>query len=156
MTPRNYQINVPTIATEKLDNEVMVVHLVKGNYYSLTGTGAAIWDLIASGTSDTAILSRLVENYAGDAQGMKQSLARFIDELRAEELIVVSGGSAMSKPPPEAGIAPVDRQPFAAPQLEKYTDMQELLLIDPIAEDETLSRSNRPARVRECAARSRP
>jgi hypothetical protein len=134
MAPRNYQVNVPTVATEKLDNEVMVVHLVKGNYYSLTGTGAAIWDLIASGASDAAILSNLVANYAGDAQTIEQRLERFIAELSAEELIVVSDAAAASTATAPAPTTLADRQPFAAPQLEKYTDMQELLLIDPIHE----------------------
>ena len=54
MALRTYGVNAPLVATEKLDKEVMVVHLAKGNYYSLTGTGAAIWDLLASGRSEAA------------------------------------------------------------------------------------------------------
>lgn len=133
MAARNFQVNVPTVATEKLDNEVMVVHLVKGNYYSLTGTGAAIWDLLAAGSSEAEILHELVATYAGDAQSIKECLGRFIAELSAEELIVAGDGSTAGTA--EASERPLtSRQAFAAPQLEKYTDMQELLLIDPIHE----------------------
>ena len=133
MAARSYRVNEPTVATEKLDNEVMIVNLEKGNYYSLTGTGAAIWDLIVSGHTEAAVLAEVVAHYAGDLAEIRRSLDRFVAELCAEELIVgtehapVNGTHA---PKPAAGNLPR----FVAPQLDKYTDMQELLLIDPIHE----------------------
>jgi Coenzyme PQQ synthesis protein D (PqqD) len=134
MPSRSYRVNAPLIATEKLDNEVMIVNLGKGNYYSLTGTGAVIWDLIALGRTESSILSEIVDNYVGDAEVIRQSLDRFVSELCDEDLIVASevASASPSDAPQQAAIA--DRPAFAAPQLEKYTDMQELLLIDPIHE----------------------
>ncbi|MEO8464792.1 MAG: PqqD family protein [Gammaproteobacteria bacterium] len=134
MALRTYGVNAPLVATEKLDKEVMVVHLAKGNYYSLTGTGAAIWDLLTSGCSETAIASAMAETYTGDPVAIQQSIERFVSELCAEELLVVSDLAATDVAQPQALPADGDRPNFAAPQLEKYTDMQELLLIDPIHE----------------------
>ena len=133
MPSRSYRVNEPSIATEKLDSEVMIVNLEKGNYYSLTGTGAAIWDLIASGHNVQAIFNEIVATYAGDSGSIRNSVDRFVSELCAEELIVASDPA--SEPRSQAPtLAAANRPEFAAPQLEKYTDMQELLLIDPIHE----------------------
>jgi hypothetical protein len=134
MASLSYRVNAPLVATEKLDNEVMIVNLAKGNYYSLTGTGAVIWDLIASGHTQRSILSEIAENYVGESNIIEQSLDRFVSELCAEELIVASepASATVSGAPKRAATG--DRPAFATPQLEKYTDMQELLLIDPIHE----------------------
>jgi hypothetical protein len=134
MTSQVYRVDTPLIATEKLDNEVMIVNLGKGNYYSLTGTGAVIWDLIASGRTKDSILDEVAVNYVGDSDVIRQCLDRFVSELCDENLIVASDAASQNSAdvPKRAAIA--DRPSFAAPQLEKYTDMQELLLIDPIHE----------------------
>lgn len=134
MTSQIYRVNTPLIATEKLDNEVMIVNLGKGNYYSLTGTGAVIWDLIASGRTKAAIVDEVVDNYVGDSDTIRQSLDRFVSELCDENLIVAGDGASQSSSDVPKRAASADRPRFAAPQLEKYTDMQELLLIDPIHE----------------------
>ncbi len=134
MALRTYGVNAPLVATEKLDKEVMVVHLAKGNYYSLTGTGAAIWDLLASGRSEAAIASVMADTYTGEPAAIRQSIERFVSELCAEELLVVSDRVSTDTAESPALAAAADRPQFAAPQLDKYTDMQELLLIDPIHE----------------------
>jgi hypothetical protein len=93
-----------------------------------------IWDLIASGRTEASILSEIVDHYVGDLDVIRQGLDRFVSELCDEDLIVASelASASSSDAPKSAAIA--DRPTFAAPQLEKYTDMQELLLIDPIHE----------------------
>ena len=133
MGARSYRINEPSVATEKLDNEVMIVNLEKGNYYSLTGTGATIWDLIVSGRTEAAILDEVMASYSGDSGDIRRNLDSFVSELCAEQLIVTTEPKSLNgthAPKPVAG----SRPKFAAPHLEKYTDMQELLLIDPIHE----------------------
>jgi hypothetical protein len=133
MAARSFRVNEPSVATEKLDNEVMIVNLEKGNYYSLTGTGAAVWDLIVSGRTEEALFDEVVASYSGDSADIRRNLDRFVSELCAEELIVATAPQSLNGthgPKPVAG----SRSKFTAPQLEKYTDMQELLLIDPIHE----------------------
>ena len=50
MTAR-YRINSPPVIHQTLDGEVIVVNLDTGTYYSLVGTGAAIWDAVERGAS---------------------------------------------------------------------------------------------------------
>jgi hypothetical protein len=100
----------------------------------LTGTGAAIWDLIATGRTKASILSEIGHNYVGDWDVIQRSVERFISELCAEDLIVANDVVGMESLDVSKRAAGGDQPAFAAPQLEKYTDMQELLLIDPIHE----------------------
>jgi len=75
--------------------------------------------------------------YDGTIAITEQAVIKFIQEILAEDLIVPDAGASTQPPKPDAALSPV-RKPFALPVLHKYTDMQELLLIDPIHEvDET-------------------
>ncbi len=67
----------------------------------------------------------------GNAEEVRSSVLSLIDELVAESLIVPAKDApvgASSEPLGTAG----PEAPFVLPVLERYTDMQELLLLDPI------------------------
>ncbi len=69
--------------------------------------------------------------YGGDPAAIRDALTAFTDELRNEKLVVEQPG----EPPTTAVASPlVEPAEFTPPVLEKYTDMQDLLLIDPIHE----------------------
>jgi hypothetical protein len=124
-----YRINAPSVVSETIDGEVIVIHLEAGIYYSTQGTGAAIWDLIARGASMRQIAEGLVAQYDGDLVTITFAIAPFIEQLRAEKLIV----TLTDAPPPALTWTPsAVRPPFALPRLDIYKDMQNLLMIDPI------------------------
>ena len=135
MSQDSYQL-VAQVSSEKFDDEVMIVNLTNGNYYSLAGTGAAIWTLIEGGNSHANMLAFLSANYQGNPEAIDESLKRFISELVSESLISAVDGADTDSDPldPTDATALGDRPEFSAPRLDKYTDMQQLLLIDPIHE----------------------
>jgi hypothetical protein len=58
------------------------------------------------------------------------SVAEFLRELEAEQLIaVVEGSSDEQSAAAEPDVADVT---FVPPKLEKYTDMQDIILLDPV------------------------
>ncbi len=125
------QVNRPEVVMESFEGEVILVQMKTGNYYSLQGSGQVIWDLIERGRSVEEIGDWLVANCEGDAEEIRCALRNLVNDLTGEGLITPSQGTSASGaqdtlPPRES------RQPFAAPVLERYTDMQELLLLDPI------------------------
>ena len=71
--------------------------------------------------------------YAGNGDEIASATAKFLDQLVAESLVelddIVDGGGA----PAMAG-APNKSKAFSLPLLQKYTDMEEMLLLDPIHE----------------------
>jgi hypothetical protein len=65
---------------------------------------------------------------------MKRTVASFLEELEREKIIIprtsALGNSAVPAPNGETSVGAASV--FAPPALEKYTDMQELLQVDPI------------------------
>lgn len=125
------------IVSEEIDGEVVVVNLNNGNYYSLTQSATAVWAGIREGATLEEIRARLRGRYSGEAQVIDRALADLIAALEQEQLIVrrpvgVAGVSGIA-PVSEAGM---EQEPFAPPVFERFTDMADLLLLDPVHETE--------------------
>ena len=123
------------VILENFGDEVVIVNLSNGNYYSLDSVGADIWAWLEQGATTAETLDALKQKYEADPAVVEQALAQFLADLTADSLVV----SVEAEAQPLALPTPPDtKQPFVVPVLNKYTDMQELLLLDPIHEvDET-------------------
>ncbi|KQC06109.1 MAG: hypothetical protein APR62_08410 [Smithella sp. SDB] len=121
----------PQVIHENIDGETMLVRLDTGNYYSMNQTGGQIWSLIEKGVSEVQIISEFTALYGSD-KNITEQIRIFIKQLIAEDLIFQNGNS------PEATDAfkPDSLQKltdsFESPLISKYSDMQELLILDPI------------------------
>lgn len=127
------KINEPNVVHDTIDGETIVLNLLTGNYFSLDGTGALIWDCIRdTGKWDAAIgiLSR--ENPAL-LEEIRQSVAAFVETLKEENLLISTNMNDLPEISPELEHRLIQAgRSFSKPVLNKYTDMQELLLLDPI------------------------
>ncbi len=111
-----YEVNKPDVVDESVDGEVLIVHLGTGAYYSSRGAGDVAWRLLSAGKSVAE---------AATSHGLEtEALNSFVAQLVAEDLV----RARTSAPSDVPDLAPV----AGVPTLEKYTDMQELLLLDPI------------------------
>jgi hypothetical protein len=133
-----YRINRPIVVDETFDDEVVIIHFDTGNYYSLDSVGTEIWSLIEDGASVGEITDSLVRRYDGSEDMIEEATTRFVAELHKEDLLAPDSAedSSMQRQPGqrlEAGSAASGR-PFQAPVISRYTDMQDLLLLDPIHE----------------------
>lgn len=81
----------PTAFAEtRIDDEIVVMNLSSGDFFSLQGTGAAIWDLIDGNRNRAAVLAALTRDYdPGDAD-LAGDLDAFIAELRGSGLLAQS------------------------------------------------------------------
>lgn len=136
---RRFALASSEIVTDTIDGEVIVINLNNGNYYSLTGTGAAAWEVLARGYSLDETVAILGCRYDGEREAIDLALDGFVRELVAERLIRADGDTAApgslgreDSPGDRATIG--GRTAFVPPLLEKYSDMQQLLLLDPIHE----------------------
>ncbi|GAB4461873.1 MAG: PqqD family protein [Anaerolineae bacterium] len=131
-------MNQPTVIGEVIDDEAIIVNLDSGAYYSLRGTGAAIWQMIEQGSTVAHMVEQLARHYATNAATIEAGVTALVTELQAEQLIVAVADGVQADAAPPAPLPPAPAGPFDAPVLEKYTDMADLLLLDPIHEvDET-------------------
>lgn len=134
---QHYQINVPEIIHETIDHEVLIIEFISGNYYSLSEVGAEIWDGLVKGNNLNEIITNLSHQYSGSQDEITQGVQQLITELEQEKIIVPVSKSPVEQPESKASLKldlATDRPAFKTPILKKYTDMQELLLLDPIHE----------------------
>jgi hypothetical protein len=124
-----YRINTPQIVHETIDDETIIIDFESGTYYSVREVANQIWGWLQSGTHIDQIVAHTLDSYAGDRQEIESSVRLFISQLAQEALIVESEESALPPALPRA-----TAETFTPPVLERYTDMQDLLLLDPIHE----------------------
>lgn len=136
MDPNNFFCPAgPNIVHEDFQDEIIAVNLDTGRYYSFNQAGGWLWSQLAGGCRLDELTELAVNVYAGDSQLITNEVHAFVSQLVSEELLCnqPSEGSKQT-PAPATG----DKQPFSSPRMEKYTDMQDLLMLDPIHEvDET-------------------
>jgi hypothetical protein len=122
-------ITNPQVIHETIDGETIVIDLASGTYYSLQGAGPVIWSAIAAGEAPDRVADRLGAAYPGEPDAAA-AVRTFVAELQAEGLLVTNGSvpAAAPVPLPAAEAPPA----FLPPTLEKYTDMQDIILLDPV------------------------
>jgi hypothetical protein len=134
-----FRVNRPKIVSETIDDEVIILNLDRGHYFSLRQSGAEIWHSLDHGASADEIIAHMTGRYIGDGRDIGSAVLRLISECQAEELIVPLGAPTSVGDQGAPRSAPTEpRTDFIAPELTKFTDMEDLLLLDPIHEvDET-------------------
>jgi len=134
--PRCYRVNRPKVIYESFEDETVLINLDSGNYYSFSGSGALIWDSVVRGDSVGSVIENLQERF-GARDGIAPAVEDFVRQLVEENLIVEDSRGA-AKNVQEARAKILTPAQFEQPMLQKYSDMQDLLLLDPIHEvDET-------------------
>ena len=138
-------VNAPQVIHEAIDGEVIVINLGTGTYYSLKGSAAEIWQLIQEpgGASDGEVADALAARYEAARPTLEDWLERFLAELTEEGLVsraeaADARGGTGAVDSASANGQPVGKPILTPPLLEKFTDMQDLVLLDPVHEvDET-------------------
>jgi len=133
----------PKVVRECFEDEVVIINLENGNYYSLNGTGAEIWRELEAGGFAEAVAAALVARYEAPEATIRQAVESFIRQL--EEHGLVAGTESMSSDTPVVRLPVESRAVFELPELAVFSDMQDLLLLDPIHDVDESGWPARPA-----------
>lgn len=125
-----YKANTPAIALEYFDNEIIIVNLEKGNYYSLRHTAFDLWNLLIAGHTAASASESIAARYTLGSGDVLSVVEPFVNQLVEENLLTELSEVADTLSDSAVFIHPT----FELPVLEVFTDMQELLLLDPIHE----------------------
>jgi Coenzyme PQQ synthesis protein D (PqqD) len=136
MPGERFQVYKPNVIHEVFDDEVVIINLKTGSYFSLEKVGADIWILVDSGVTVDEIVEGIAHRYEASRGDVENSVRTMLKEFQREELIVPRTGTiASGKPSTQILTQPGEKKlSFETPVLRKYTDMEELLLLDPIHE----------------------
>lgn len=131
-----FKVNSPDIVSDTIDGEVVIVDLKSGDYYSLLNTATDIWDKIQQGLSIGQMLAYLESNYESASVDINDSTYSFLEQLQGKELIVIDSESPMQKEASQSSDLHqnTEKKTFEPPVFERFTDMEDLLLLDPIHE----------------------
>jgi len=135
--PNRYKVNSPAVIHEMIDGEIILVNLEKGHYYSLLNSGAEILEYIIRGMSQPEIASVLSAQYQEDPKVIEKAVEDLVLELQAEEILIHDESQEAGDHNFENLLASKGNKKdegFRSPILETYTDMEDLLLLDPIHE----------------------
>ncbi|MBD2627208.1 PqqD family protein [Trichormus variabilis] len=130
-----FKINVPKVVHEMIDGEVVIVNLDGGDYYSLVTVGADIWEKLARGLSRGEILAEMVSCYDSSSEIIEPAVNNLIADLQRENLISIDASDGENQTHTTNDNSPnkaTEKLKFEPPKLNKYTDMEELLALDPI------------------------
>ena len=118
------------VHSKVFDDEVVVLEMTTGTYFSLRGSGVDVWQLIEANASAARIADTLESRYDAPGSEIATAVDALVDELSEAGLIVTDA----SIEPDGTPLQVAEKAPFAAPEVERFSDMQELLLLDPIHE----------------------
>lgn len=70
-----------------VDEEMIVLHLPTGKYYTFNNTGHLVWQQLAKGKDTSEITSEIMNKYEVDKETANRDLTTFIDGLKKHNLI---------------------------------------------------------------------
>ena len=135
-----YRVNRPHVISETIDGETVMIDLRNGSYFSLDATAAAVWRGIEAGAPLAAITAAIAAAQSAPIADVEADLDRLAAELLGADLIVPTDGEPVST----AGAFDAGTGPYRTPALETFTDMQDLLLLDPVHDVDTRGWPHQP------------
>ena len=80
-------IDTARVTWRKLRDEVVLLHLDTGAYYSLNETGALMWQGLVDGRSYPDIIADVITTYEVDERMAQQDFERLVNELADQGLV---------------------------------------------------------------------
>jgi hypothetical protein len=127
--PKSWKVNRPAVSAELIGTEMVAIHLPTGIYFSMDTAAADVWAGIEQNQSFDRLVDLLTAAYEVESNQAVLDLTAFLDQLLQEDL-VQEAPAAEATPSP----APTPRKTYPGLKLEKFADLQYLLMIDPVHE----------------------
>lgn len=124
-----YKINDAQVVAKVMDGEAILINLTNGMYYSMNGVAGFFWTLINSGHSLAETCEQLSSHYDVPYSQVEADVKPLVSELVEENLVLTANGATPShidEPPPRS-----TGETYQSPQLMKYSEMADILAIDP-------------------------
>jgi len=132
---KTLRVNTPNVVHETIDGEAILLDLKSGNYFSLDGAGAIIWEFIEKTGNWNEAIDLMINSNEAQKDTISKTTRSFVEKLVKEQLLVEAKGDIKTIDVSEL-IQKLKSaaQDFTIPVVNKYSDMQDLLLLDPIHE----------------------
>jgi hypothetical protein len=121
-------VDTARCAADTVDGETLIIDTVSGHLRVLTGVAPVVWDRLLTPTDVDALAGEAAERYGPEAATAVRTL---VADLRAAELLLEAEHAPTDGPAPQGLAWP---ETYAAPGVEQYDDIAEIMLMDPVHE----------------------
>lgn len=139
MTSDSFCVDNANISWERVSGEVIAIQLNTGKYYSFINVAADIWSLADRGVDFQNVLDSLRKYYLS-SEIVESEVQEFISKCFVERLLIPCELENRSFDLPDD----ISRGSWTTPQLTEYSDLQDLILVDPIHDVDDLGWPNLP------------
>ena len=89
------RLKVPAkgVAADILDDEVVIVNLVTGHYFSTDGTGCEVWTLLAAGVPIGEVITTMTARYGDGGDDIAAYVDLIVTNVLDGGLMVVDDGT---------------------------------------------------------------
>jgi hypothetical protein len=134
--PDVFVVRAPDVVHETIDGETVIIDMAHGAYYRLETAAARAWLRLMVGAGAADLCAELGTAFAAPDGKIESAVAAFLGELEEFKLIVKASGAPVPVP---LAAAPADlpagaRASFPGLAVHRFTDLQELLFLDPVHE----------------------
>ena len=122
-----YKHNEEHVAAEEFDGEFVLINFSRGTYFSLRHAAVDVWRQFRNGANPIEVEGRIRDRFSLTGEDGPADLKRCIQVLIDEDLLCEV----------EAPGSPVEQwssQVWAAPAVEVYSDLRDLIVLDPVHE----------------------
>jgi hypothetical protein len=128
-SPR-YRINAPTAVSEIIDGEAVIMNLESGHYFSARGLAGALWEGTIAGGTAGELATAVAATWPQPT--VDSDVRTFLAQLLEHKLVVPANLTAADLGVLAPMLKALAVQRYQAPVLDVFTDMEDLLLLDPI------------------------
>ena len=133
---RWFTLNSPRAACQIIGQEAILIHFERGHYFSAAGSGVWVLERVLGGDSAPQIEAAFAQHFAIDPERAQRLVAALLEQLVAEDLFAVVERAELAEhltlsSDPSGTASDADAN-FEEPRLVKFTDLEDLLILDPI------------------------
>jgi len=131
------RINNPHVVSETMDGESVLINLKTGYYYSLNGIGSDIWQALERQVPTSKLIESFLKHFSDQKKEVREGLDELFENLLKEELVISGREESQNDHSGSTDsdiTASFSNSSFSKPVLQKFGDMKDMLLLDPIHE----------------------
>ncbi len=126
---QRYTTDIPKTASELFDGELVIADYGSGLYYALSPSATLVWQALGAGLGEGEVVTWLAAHAALPRDELAAQVHGVVKRLLDEGLLLPIDAPAGAG---TAALPALPPAPFAPPQIERFSDLQELMLLDPV------------------------
>lgn len=128
----------PNVSARSFGDEIVAANFLSGIYYSLLGSSVQIWEGLMAGLPLDRVVAAVAPLSDAAPEDFAHAARAFVEALVAEKLIIPAEDEGEAGTAPAWEPVPPAEGRYAAPALERFDDMEDLLTLDPVHDVEDM------------------